>query len=116
MCVCVCVSNVREPPFKTRFNNHMQSLRHEKYQSSTEFSKYIWQLKRSNTPFNIKWSITKKSEAYSNETKRCDLCLTEKLSIINSDKTTLLNKRPELISKCRHENKFYLRNFKGDYT
>ena len=24
---------------------------------------------------------------------------------------TLLNKRTELISKCRHENKFYLANF-----
>ncbi|PIK43036.1 hypothetical protein BSL78_20110 [Apostichopus japonicus] len=26
------------------------------------------------------------------------------------DKRTLLNKRPELISKCRHENKFYINN------
>ncbi|PIK34222.1 hypothetical protein BSL78_28957 [Apostichopus japonicus] len=49
-------------------------------------------------------------KAYSNESKRCNLCLTEKLIIINTDKRTLLNKRPELISKCRHENKFYIYN------
>ena len=34
----------------------------------------------------------------------------EKLMIINSKPDELLNKRSELISKCRHENKFYLRN------
>ena len=34
----------------------------------------------------------------------------EKLMIINSKPDDLLNKRSELISKCRHENKFYLRN------
>ena len=105
-----------EPPFKLRFSNHKQSFKHQKYQNSTELSKYIWQLKTSSTPFDIKWSIATRSQAYTNETKRCDLCLTEKLAIIDAEKGTLLNKRPELISKCRHENKFYLRNFKRDDT
>ena len=34
-----------------------------------------------------------------------------KLYLIKAKKPTLLNKRTELISKCRHENKFYLANF-----
>ena len=42
--------------------------------------------------------------------KRCDLCLTEKVMIITANPDRILNKRSELISKCRHENKFYLRN------
>ena len=87
-----------------------------KYRNSTELSKYVWQLKESNTPYNIKWSIASKSQAYNNKSKRCNLCLTEKLLIVNANKQMLLNRRPELISKCRHENKFYLRNLKGDYT
>ena len=43
-------------------------------------------------------------QAYYKTTKQCNLCLTEKLSIINIDKTTTLNKRSELVSKCRHKN------------
>ena len=36
----------------------------------------------------------------------CLLCLKEKYFIINySHEDILLNKRPELISKCRHKNK-----------
>ena len=35
-----------------------------------------------------------------------------KLCIIKANKSSLLNKRSELISKCRHENKYYLTNFK----
>ena len=105
-----------DPPFKSIFNNHNQSFKHMKYRNSTELSKYVWQLKESSTPYNIKWSIASKSQAYNNKSKRCNLCLTEKLLIVNANKQMLLNRRPELISKCRHENKFYLRNLKGDYT
>ena len=32
--------------------------------------------------------------------------------IISADPSKLLNKRSELISKCRHENKFYVENYK----
>ena len=47
--------------------------------------------------------------AYSNITKRCPLCLQEKLAIISYEKPEeLLNKRSELISKCRHQNKFLI--------
>ena len=42
---------------------------------------------------------------YSNKSKRCHLCLTEKLYLVRAKKPSLLNKRTELISKCRHENK-----------
>ena len=105
-----------EPPFKLRYNNHTQSFKHEKHQNSTELSKHIWQLKRNKKPFTINWSIASRAQSYNSESKRCNLCLTEKLHILNAEKHSLLNKRPELISKCPHENKFYLRNFKRDNT
>ena len=98
-----------EPPFKLRYNNHTQSFRHEKHQNSTELSKHIWQLKRNKKPFTINWSIASRAQSYNSESKRCNLCLTEKLHILNAEKHSFLNKRPKLISKCRHENKFYLR-------
>ena len=70
----------------------------------TELSKYIWQLGDRNKDFNIKWTIVCRARPYSNITKRCNLCTTEKLMIINSKPDELRNKRSELISKCLHEN------------
>ena len=40
------------------------------------------------------------------------LCLEEKMAIITyPDQEKLLNERSELISKCRHENKFLLKYY-----
>lgn len=97
-----------EGTFKQRYSQHKLTFKHRKYTNSTELSKYIWQLRDKNEEFNIKWTIINRTRPYNNITKRCDLCLTEKLMIIKGN--NLLNKRSELISKCRHENKFYLRN------
>ena len=61
--------------------------------------------------YNIKWSIQRKATEYQNTTTRCNLCLAKKVEIIVADKDRSQNKRTELISKSRHENKFYLSNF-----
>ena len=45
------------------------------------------------------------------EKKLCYLCLSEKLSILLARPHTLLNKKPELIAKCLHRNKFKLIKF-----
>ena len=59
--------------------------------NSTELSKYIWQLGDRNKDFNIKWTIVCRARPYSNITKRCNLCTTEKLMIINSKPDELRN-------------------------
>ena len=57
----------------------------------------------------LNWSILKSVPANSIITKRCPLCLQENLAIISYEKPEeLLNKRSELISKCRHQNKFLI--------
>ena len=99
-----------EGTFKQRFSQHKSTFKHRKHINSTELSKYIWQLHDKKQDFNIKWSIISRARPYNNISKRCDLCLTEKLMIIKHSNDNLLNKRSELISKCRHENKFYLKN------
>ena len=68
----------------------------------------------SDTDFSIKWSIVTQASSYRGNPSRCNLCLTEKLCILSADRSTLLNKRSELITKCRHENKFYAANQKQD--
>jgi len=99
-----------EGTFKQRYTQHKSTFTHRKLSNSTELSKYIWQLKDSNINFTTKWSIIARARPYNNSSKRCDLCLAEKLYIIKHSNNNLLNKRSELISKCRHENKFYLKN------
>ena len=61
---------------------------------------------------NLSCEMHKKVSPYQSGSKRCDLYLSEKLTIICADPVTLLNKRTELISKCLHKNKFLLANIK----
>ena len=100
-----------EPPFKQRYANHLTAIKHEAYKNSTELSKYVWDLKRRSEDFTIDWSISDRARAYDNRTKRCNLCLAEKSQIIAADRSKNLNKKSEIVSKCRHMNKFLLANF-----
>ena len=98
--------------FKERYNNHNRDFKHGKYENSTELAKYIWQLKRDKISFSVKWTIITKVYGSPNPLM-CKLCLTEKLWIINFiNDENMLNKKSELISKCRHLNKHLLRNVK----
>ena len=96
-----------EGEFKSRCNYHTQSFRHISHINDTELSKYLWMLKANGTDYHLKWSIKSYAFQYKCGTRRCDLCLTEKMIIALADQKEL-NKRTELISKCRHRNKFIL--------
>ena len=63
---------------------------------------FIWGKKKN--------KIKDKAKPYSLASRKCMLCLTEKYHIIFSKKN-LLNKRNEMVTKCRQENKFYLANY-----
>ena len=67
-----------------------------------------WKLKSENSQYTIKWSIMKKVKAYKPGSKRCNLCLEEKLLIMKAKKTECLNKRSDLFSKCRHVTRYLL--------
>ena len=88
--------------FKERYRNHIKSFNHKKYSNETELSKYVWHLKENNTDYTIKWSIIKNSISYTGGSKRCNLCLEEKLSILKEKSKYLLNKRSEIVSACHH--------------
>ena len=106
-----------ETAFKTRFANHKLSFKHERYKNQTELSKYIWELKEKDTKYTIKWKILREAQAYSNISKRCNLCLTEKWIILCKPDWATLNSRAEMINSCRHQNKFFLdANSRGEKT
>ena len=91
-------------------NMHTASFRHTKHRNSTELSKHVWSLKDSNIDYSISWRIISSSSSYNSSSKRCNLCLKEKFLIICRPDLSLLNKRHELVSSCRHRNKALLRN------
>ena len=60
---------------------------------------------------HVEWSISARSSTYQPGAARCNLCLDEKLAILLEDPPSTLNKRTEPTGKCRHKNKFKLKNF-----
>ena len=101
-----------ETTFKERYNNHKRDVKHIKYQYNTELTKYIWNLKNNSIQYNIHWKVVDKVYGNANLTM-CKLCLTEKLWIINHiNDNNMLNKKSELINKCRHLRKFLLKHVK----
>jgi hypothetical protein len=86
--------------FKDRFRNHTKSFKHEKYEKETELPKYVWKLKRKKTKYTIEWEILKQSNTNKRTSGQCNLCIEEKLAILRG--SNLLNKKSELVSKCRH--------------
>ena len=73
-----------EGDFKLRFYNHRKSFNNEASANNNTLSKYIWELKKtSNLSPTLVWSIAKKVPPCSNTSKKCLLCLHEKLEIIN---------------------------------
>ena len=76
---------------------------------SRMFWKALWRSWNATEPGlnpTINWKIINQVIPYKPGQKCCNLCLTEKLEILQTNQPTILNKRSELTGKCRHKNKF----------
>ena len=86
-----------EGDFKKRFYNHRKSFNNEGSANDTTLSKYIWELKEtSNSSPTLVWAIAKNFPPYSNISKKCLLCLHEKLFDQRNYLTKDLNKYPNV--------------------
>ena len=105
-----------ETTFKTRYNNHTYTFRDKKKQNCTEPSKLHWILTSAGKKPKISWTSQKHANGYQSGTSKCQLCLAEKALILQANPSTTINRRAELVSKCRRtsKNKFKLKNFKPD--
>ena len=93
--------------FKERYNNHTKSFKNILYENETTLSKEVWKLKNENIDYKLSWSVICRASTYKSSSKVCQLCLLEKTYILTS-KENLLNKRNEIMNKCRHRRKFLL--------
>ena len=98
------------PPWKLRFGNHKLSFNNKKY-TKCEIAKEVWSIKDQGDDFSVVWRIIGHAPSYNPFAKKCNLCVAEKLYIaenIENDLVNIINKRDELIAKCRHRNKYAL--------
>ena len=97
--------------FKQRWTAHKASFTHQNKAHSTALSSHIWELKKDNNQFNCNWTILGLAPSYSWKVRSCHLCLLEKTCISLADPGKSLNKRNEIIAKCRHRDKILLKHW-----
>ena len=95
--------------WKERFANHNKAFNNIRYQTDSELALEVWKIKQKNNQFNIKWRKVRNFPSYNPESKKCFLCMNEKLEIARHEGDDLLNKRNEIISRCLHRSRFKLK-------
>ena len=98
---------------KQRYANHLTTFRNKNIQQECSLKDVVWDLKDRGISFTIKWQILKESRSYKAGDNKCNLCLDEKLYILeNSNDGKLINKGIQNMEKCRHKNRFLVLNWK----
>ena len=67
--------------FKLQYLNHQRSFKFLKYKTDTELSNEVWRMKKSGQTPVITWKIVRRCSPYNPNSKRCYLCLNEKMEI-----------------------------------
>ena len=79
----VTYNDLTENTFKDRFYKHRNSFKYESKVNFTELFKHFWEMKRKDIKKPIMhWSVIDHTKPHQNESKRCNLCLTEKYHIL----------------------------------
>ena len=99
-----------EGTFKRRLYGHRQSFKNSGLRNATELSKHIWDLNDRGEKYELSWNIIDRASSYKGTSKSCRLCLLEKYHILTRE--DLLNKRSELVSKCRHRRPYLVGSVK----
>ena len=84
--------------------------------NDTTLSAEHWTLKKRLQAPRLTREIKGQYKAYNPTFKKRNLCLNDKLAIIDDPDRNVLNKRSEVISQCRHRNKFKLVNLTSRKT
>ena len=95
--------------FKDRYNQHMHDFRKPHLRTATRLSEYVWScVDRFGRKPTLTWSILHNIRTTpSNARKICTVCNIERMEIASAVRSSLLNKRSELVSACPHFRRFY---------
>ena len=100
---------ISENTLKKRYADHKRSFSINRYKNDTKLSVEYRNLKARNSNPKVTWTVKNQFSACNPRLKRCSLCLNEKFEILEDKENNLLNKKSEVISKCRHQNKYMSR-------
>ena len=95
-----------ERVFKERNKEQRQSFSNPRKKTGSKLSEQISKIKEAGGTPQVIWKILERSKSYNPQAKRCALCLTEKLAIAKHKGKDILNKRSEVVAKCRHQLKY----------
>ena len=96
--------------WKERYKEHRQAFNNITKRTDSMLSEEVWRIKDAGGTPEVTWRILQRSKAYTPQSRRCALCLTEKLAIAEHEGRDILNKRSEIVAKCRHQFKYQLSN------
>ena len=94
--------------FKDRYSAHQTSFKHEVYGNKTTLSTHVWDMKRRNIDYDIKWKILDRGKSFSPVSNICNLCTKEKYFIIFEPEKATLNKKDKLNNTCLYKNSVLL--------
>ena len=98
-------------------NSKYKQKRYKGAKNGTTLFVEYWTLKQKHKSPRLTWEIKGQYKAYNLTLKKtCNLCLNEKLAIIDDPDKKLLNKRSEVITQSRRRNKFKLVNLTSRKT
>ena len=100
---------------KQRIGNHLQSFRIDrpKREKETTLSEQVWKDRREGIVRTLQWEKVAMARARGPNNKRCNLCDTETLFILNKPKISV-NSRLELGGYCPHKRKHILANINSN--
>ena len=99
-----------ETTFKKRYANHKKSFILINSKNDTTWFAEYWTLKQKPQAPRLLWEMKGQYKAYNPTFKKCNLCLNEKLAIIDDPDKNLPRKRSEVMSQCCRRNNFKLVN------
>ena len=111
-------SNNKAMSISPTCQSRMETLQpYARHKNNTALSSYLWELiKKKREILKLTWSILKIVSGYTIISRQCLLCLNKTVyTATYYNQEELLNKQPEVISKCCHENKFLFANYKANY-
>ena len=100
--------------WKERFKEHKKAFNNPAKRTDSMLSEEVWRIKEAGGTPEVTWRILQKSKSYTPQARRCALCLTEKLAIAEHEGRDMLNKRSEIVAKCRHQFMYELANKDND--
>ena len=99
--------------FKERLKSHRNSFKYSENRIRTRLATYVWDLKdRNRRDIDINYSLVCHASKYRRGDRYCHLCIAEKTFIAKLDALGL-NKRSEILDRCRHRDEHLLQNWKG---